>query len=129
MTSGSVFFLNIFKGNMSTDFIVTAKNIVDRFSHRNFEQDAGKFSVDFRPWNEDNEDITSVVWTSEYGPVSISSPILSAGVASAILTFSNAGVSVVSLKASGPTMTKKIIIKTRTESLTNLTDDYGLNDG
>jgi hypothetical protein len=54
-------------------------------------------SFDFAPWEADNDTVSAVVWTVENGDVSVSGESLGSSVASAVVTGSSGGKSLVKL--------------------------------
>ncbi len=113
---------------MSMDFAVVAKGGKDIFTEHVSEGDAVTFNFDFTPWQEDNNTITGVTWTVESGDVAVSGETLTAGVASALLTFANAGKHLVSITAATGTETRKIwleVCATDPQQVFDYGDDYG----
>ena len=111
---------------MSTDFVVTAKSNPERFQHNVSIDDAVTFSIDFSPWAEDNSEIDSVTWVSETGQIGISNQALNNGIATALLTFSQSGRSMVSVLATTANEKKKVWLDLRAKDLKWHYDDYGI---
>lgn len=111
---------------MATEFYVTAENIPKRYYDITNKGDAVTYSFDFTPWQEDNHAITSVTWTVEAGNVAVSGQALTSGVATALLTFSDAGRSLVSILATTATEKKKVFLEVLArDQLQTFADDYG----
>lgn len=66
-----------------------------------FKDGAENVEFDFSPWVDDNATVTAVTWTVQYGQASVSSEALASNVASALITTSEAGASLIRLKATG----------------------------
>ena len=90
--------------------------------------DVKKISVDFSSWVDDNGTVTSVTWTTESGQASIGTKTLSSNVASAILTTSEAGGSMLKITATDGTHTEALYIRVLTKDPQAVTaiPDYGL---
>lgn len=112
---------------MSTDFYVVAKAKPDRFQDNVSKGDAVTYSVDFTPWQEENSNITSVTWTSGSGQAAISGQVLTSGVATALITFSQAGKNLISVLATTATQKKKVWLEIYAEDVDSEPDDYGAN--
>lgn len=84
---------------------------------------------DFSPWAEDNGTVSSVTWTTESGSAGISGEALSANVASAQITTSSQGGSMIRLKAVGITDTKVINLRVYAKDPRQAADDYGFCTG
>ena len=54
-------------------------------------------SFDLSPWEADNDTVSAVVWSVEYGDVSVGGELLSSSVASAVVTGDSGGKSLVKL--------------------------------
>ena len=112
---------------MSTKFYVTSEDNPDKLFSRVNKNDAVTYSFDFRPWQEDNHTITSVTWTLEAGNASLGTPSTTSGVSTCLVTFSNAGKSLISVKATTSTEVKKVFLAVLAkDELLAATDDYGL---
>lgn len=113
---------------MSTNFVVTAENNVDQYVDNVSKGDVVEYTFDFRPWQEDNEEIVSFTWTSESGEAGVASPVNNDGIASALITFNQSGGSLISVTAITATMKKKIWLRVKSKDLQWCPDDYGIND-
>ena len=111
---------------MSTEFVVTAKINPGKFADTVSEGDASTYSIDFRPWQSDNSTITSVTWTVETGTATISNTALSSGIATALITFTQDGLCVISALATTASEKKKVWIEVNVRDLKYPADDYGM---
>ena len=113
---------------MSVSFTLTSKTRVDSFKDTVSIGDAVTYEFDCTPWQEDNNTISSATWTVESGNASISGQSLVSGVASALITFSQAGKALISLLLTTATEKKKIWLEIRCKDLqAPLGDDYGIS--
>lgn len=69
------------------------------------EKAAVPVTVDFSPWAEDGGAITSVTWTVKSGNAAISGQALASNVASAVVTVSDQGYSMIEVLGVGATHT------------------------
>lgn len=112
---------------MSTQYVVTSKLNPARFLDKVSKGDAVTYSFDFSPWQEDNHTIVGTpVWTVESGYASVSGQAIVAGVTTALVTFNQAGRSIISILASTTTEKKKIWLEVYAEDQFLALDDYGL---
>lgn len=114
---------------MPDKFYVTAKAKPDYFTDNVSKGDAVTYDFDFTPWQEDNHTITSVTWTVEAGNASVSGQNLTAGVASALISFPDSGRTLISVLAQTATEKKKIWLTAVAKDLTGGPTDYGFNHG
>ena len=84
---------------MSTDFVVVSENNPQSFQHVSFKGAAVKYSFDFSPWADANATVTSVTWTVKAGSAVVSGAALASNVATALVTFGEAGGNMIQLKA------------------------------
>ena len=84
---------------MATDFTITAENNPRIFQDVGFKDGAIKYSFDFAPWADDNATITSATWTVISGDATVSGAALATNVATALVTFSKEGGSLIQIKA------------------------------
>jgi hypothetical protein len=110
---------------MTTSFIVTAKGAPDYFRDNVSKGDADTYSFDFTPWQEANHTITSATWTVESGNASVSGKVLASGVASALVTFTDPGRSLISILATTATEKKKAWLEVVAKDQSVCVDDYG----
>ena len=59
---------------------------------------ARSYNIDFSPWAENNNTVTSVTWTVKNGSASISGESLTSNVANALITFSQAEKNLIEIK-------------------------------
>lgn len=111
---------------MSTSFTVTATSKPNNRTDNVSVGDIVKYEFDFRPWQEDNDTITAVTWTTESGQVAISSQAHTSGVASALLSFPQSGNNLVSVLATTATVKKKVWLEVYARDETSPADDYGI---
>lgn len=111
---------------MATEFYVTAENNPLKHFDVVNKGDAVTYSFDFRPWQEDNSNISSVTWTVEAGNAAVSGASQSSGLATALVTFSDAGKSLISILATTSSQKKKVYLEVLAkDQLLASTDDYG----
>ena len=84
---------------MAQSYTITANNNAEIFYSVGQKDGADTYSIDFSPWVEDNHDISTVTWTSKVGQATISGEALASNVASALITFSQAGSNLIQVKA------------------------------
>jgi|NOAtaT_7_FD_contig_21_9941515_length_616_multi_6_in_0_out_0_2 hypothetical protein len=109
---------------MSTSFVVAAKINPLKFSDTAAEGDATTYEIDFRPWQADNSTITSVTWEVKFGEAGISNQTLTSGVASALISFSKAGLCLIAITAITASEKKKVFIEVETRDITYNPDGY-----
>jgi hypothetical protein len=93
---------------MATEFILTAENNPEIFRDVTFKDAKKTYSFDFTPWAEDNHDVTTVTWTVQSGQAAVSGQALTSNVATALVTFSQAGRSLIQVK--GATASNEVFI-------------------
>lgn len=67
-----------------------------KLSHKG---EAETVEYDFSPWETDNSTVTAVTWTLKSGQASITNKSLSSSIASALITTSQAGTSLIKITA------------------------------
>lgn len=60
---------------------------------------AKTYKINFKPWAEENNDVSAVSWTVKAGQSTISNESLSSNVANALITFGNVGLQLIEVKA------------------------------
>lgn len=95
---------------MGTRFAVTAKHTADVYADEIVVGDSVSYSFDATPWQEDNSTITSAAWVLESGNVTVTDKTLVSGVASALISSSEPGRSIVSVLLQTATAKKKIYL-------------------
>jgi hypothetical protein len=109
------------------DYIITSaeNDPVIRSSNANVG-DITTFQLDFSPWVEENSTVTSVTWSAKAGNASVGGQSLATNVASAQITTSTAGRSLIEVKAVTATETivrnLDILVKDPNVAI----NDYGL---
>jgi hypothetical protein len=68
-----------------------------------FKGESQTVEYDFTPWEEDNGSVSSVVWTVKSGQAGVSNESLASSIASALITTSDAGSSLITLTATSST--------------------------
>lgn len=111
---------------MSTKYKISARSRKNKFVDNVSFKDAVTYEIDFSAWEEDNNTITSVTWTVDYGQVSVSNESLSSGVASALLTFTEQGRNLVSVLADTGTEKKQIWLEIYAKDYEYEPNDYGI---
>jgi len=83
---------------MAENYTLRASNNPDVIRDTALINSAKTFSFNVSPWQENNNTVTSVTWTLKSGQAAITGAALAANVASALLTFGEAGRSKVQVK-------------------------------
>lgn len=113
---------------MATEFTLTAENNPEVFRDIAMKDGKKTYSFDFKPWAEDNHDITTVTWTVKAGQAAVSGQALTSNVASALVTFSQAGGSLIQIK--GETASNEVYVAyldvLAKDPNAAVVDDYGL---
>ena len=90
-----------------------------------FKGSVRKLTVDYSSWADDNGNATSATWTVESGNATISSETLSNNVASALITTSEHGWSMITVSVTDGTHTNVIYIEVLAKDpRANLISDY-----
>jgi hypothetical protein len=84
---------------LSKNFVITPSNNPQPIFDMVYKADAETYSIDFSPWCEQNHNLTSVTWVSQMGQAGISGAALVGNVASALVTFSEAGGNLIKITA------------------------------
>lgn len=116
---------------MTVEFTLATKTKVDAFKDSASIGDTIKYQFDCTPWQDDNDTITSVSWTNDgSGNASIASQTLVSGVASALVSFTQAGMTNLKITLTTATRTKVIWlqIKVIDRSRGYIGDDYQYGD-
>lgn len=112
---------------MAKTFHITAGAKPDQYTDIVSIGDVVSYRFDATPWAEDNNDISSVVWTVESGQVSITGQQLASGVASANVTFSQQGSNLISLQINTIAQKKKVWLQVYAKDVDRYVDDYQIN--
>ena len=107
------------------DFVITAENNQQIFRDQNFKDSIITYQFDFSPWAKENNPVTTVTWTVKSGQVSIAGQTLAVNVASAQITLSEAGGSLVEIKAETGTETYIAFLDILTLDQERIINDYG----
>ena len=107
-------------------FVVRANDPIQVRHQLGFKDGIETVSVDFSPWAEDNGTVSAVTWTLESGSAGISGENLASNVATAQITTSDTGGSMIKLKATGTNDTKVIYFRVYAKDPHQYSDDYGL---
>lgn len=114
---------------MTVSFTLTTKTRVDTFVDSASIGDVTKYSFDCSPWAEDNEAITSAVWTIESGEASVSGQAIASNVLSAVLSLSTSGKVLVSvLLSTAGGLAKKLWLEINVRDKKVDSGDYGLTE-
>lgn len=112
---------------MTTEFAVTAKIVNDRFTDNVSKDNAEIYKFDFSSWSDDNDPVTNVLWTLEGGQATISSISFTDQIASALITFTEAGKQLISIKASTAAgSVRKLWLEIYVKDVKFMNDDYGM---
>jgi len=112
---------------MSVEFVLATKTKVDAFKDTASIGDVVKYQIDCTPWQDDNSVITSATWTNNgSGSAAITNPQLVAGVISAYVNFSQAGLTNIKITLTTATQTKTIWLQVKVvdRSREYVGDDY-----
>ncbi len=111
---------------MPTTFIVVSENNLQAFNDVSFEDATITYQFDFSPWAEDNNTVTSVVWSVEQGDATISNESLTSNVAEAQVNFPSNGGSSIKLVADTGTEKYVVWLNITAKSPRNPVNDFGL---
>ena len=112
---------------MAKEYTVTANNNPRVFRDVGIKGGAKTYQIDFSAWADDNNDLSTVTWSLESGSASISSISLSSNIASALVTFSDVGRSLIKILADSGTEIYVAYIDVVVKDPTyEYVDDYGL---
>jgi len=99
---------------MTVNFTLATKTKVDAFKDSASIGDVVKYEFDCTPWQDDNSVITSATWTNDgSGSAAISAQSLVAGVVSALVNFSQAGLTNIKITLTTATQTKTLWLQVR----------------
>ena len=107
-------------------YVVTANR--NRQTERALGFKGERVSVKFKlgPWEDDNGAVSTVTWTVKNGQASIGSEALSSSIASAVLTLSEIGHTVIEFKAAGADNTHVQYLNVLTKRHKTYGEDYGM---
>lgn len=107
-------------------FYITTENNNEIFRDVTFKDSALTYTFDFSPWAEENGTITTVTWTVKSGQATVSGTGLTNNVATGVITFSQAGGSLIQIKATNGTETYVAHLDVLAKDPQRGTDDYGV---
>lgn len=111
---------------MSVDFYITARNNPMIFKANAVKGGAIDYTFDFSPWAEEHETVSTVTWTVKNGQAAVSGQTLASNVAQALVTTSEAGGSLIEIKAAGSTETFITHLDILAKDPNRNVSDYGL---
>lgn len=91
-----------------------------------FEGETQTIKYDVSPWETDNGTVTAVTWTVKSGDASIANETLTSSVATAEITTSNTGKSMIKLTLTAGNNTYITHLHVHTKDPDVITNDYGL---
>jgi hypothetical protein len=111
---------------MARTFYITSQSRQDVIDIPAMVGDDQQISVDFRAWAEDNAALTTATWAVSAGDAAIDGTSLSGSVATARITTTNSGTSLISVSVTDGTRTKKQFfrIAAKDPSISINTPDY-----
>jgi len=109
-------------------YTITANVNNQRYRSVQMKDGADTYQIDASPWTDDNTAISTATWTVKSGNVSISGKTLTSSVASALLTFSEAGWNLVQLKLDSGTEIYIVWLEILAKDPDKFLLDYGLCD-
>jgi negative regulator of sigma E activity len=93
----------------------------------NLKGESETITIDFSPWQEEvDETITGVTWVVESGGAAISNDTLNSNVASALVTFSGSGISLIKVTASTSADDAVEYIRVKAREPYRYSYDYGV---
>lgn len=93
------------------DYTITAfKHPAKPIASRLAVGDNQEYSLDFSPWAEEYNGITSATWTVESGDASITNTVLAGNITTANITQSDEGKSLIKVSATDGTLVKNIYL-------------------
>lgn len=115
---------------MATRFSITTQERQRLFTLPAYKGDEQGIELDFSPWASDNAAVSAVTWTVEFGQASIEGEGLDTetGIASARITTSEAGQSMIKVSVTDGTHTKIVYIRVvaKDPCAPVLASDYGM---
>ena len=91
-----------------------------------FEDGAEAVEFDFSPWADDNGNVSAVTWTLKSGQAAISGQALTSNVASALITTSEQGASLIQIKATAGSNIYVTHLEVRAKDPEYPSQDYGM---
>lgn len=94
-----------------------------------FKGEAQTVQYDFSPWEADNGTVTSVNWELKDGQAAISNKSLASSIASALITTSESGISLIKLTATAGNNIFVTHLRVVTKDPHTRIHDYGIHNG
>lgn len=91
-----------------------------------FKGESQVVKYDFLPWEEDNGSVTSVDWAVKSGSAGITNEALSSSVASALITTSDAGSSLITITATSGSNVLVTTLRVVSKDPEYRINDYGI---
>lgn len=91
-----------------------------------FKSGAQTIKYDFSPWQTDNGTVTAVTWTVKSGQASITNKSLASSIASALITTSETGNSMIKIQATAGNNIFVTYLKVTSKDPMSQPVDYGL---
>lgn len=96
-----------------TDITITAFDNNIKFDDRVSKGGARTYKIDFGPWAENNNAVTGVTWEIKSGQATISNETLATNIATALISFSEAGKQLIKVTATTGTQTYIVWIQVK----------------
>lgn len=106
------------------DFFVTAINSHRIFRAKALEGDKEKVRVDFSPWAEDNEDVSSVEWTVKAGTANIQNESYANNIGEALISLDQTNGALIEVKAITANLIKTVYVDMMVYELNKEPIDY-----
>ena len=113
---------------MAKNYYITTESREQIRSLLAMKGDDQAVQLDFSPWAEDNSNVSSATWEVEYGDAAVDGESLSSNVASARITTSDSGRSLIKVTATDGTHSKVtyLLVHAKDPSITTYASDYGM---
>ncbi len=109
--------------------VVTANRNREIWQLLAFEDGAETVQFDFSPWADDNGNVSAVTWTVKSGEAAISNESLASNVASALITTTEQGKSLIQLKVTAGNNIYVTHLEVKAKDPRLPQNDYGLCHG
>jgi len=107
-------------------YVVTSNRKIEIRGLLGFKGESQTVEYDFTPWETDNGSVSSVEWIVESGQASISGESLSSGLASAVISTSESGSSLIKVTATAGSNVFVTHIRVVSKEPFVYDEDYGL---
>lgn len=114
---------------MAEKYFITSENFHQIFKNVEYLDAAKTYSFDFSQWAQENNALSSATWTLKSGSCTIASTALASNVATALLTFSQAGRVLIQIKGNTGTQIAVVNLDILVKDPSVQNSDYGLSDG